>query len=170
MSRRITNPLSDHQVRKAKGVCAHCSSPSVGGRVNCEECRVKYNLVSKQRSQTWKAAGACMKCGCLDLVQGLTVCARCRLAVRLTALRQKGLSETEIERARQAALLFNGICQCCGNINPKCRGIKEWAFDHDHVTLQFRAIVGTGCNAALGLAGDSSAVLTLMSEYLERYR
>ena len=163
-------PVSERTLaRKCLGTCAHCPKPAEAGRVNCAECRVKYNLVNKERARNWKAAGLCMKCGDPEVVTGISVCARCRLNVRLTSFRQTGVPKAEVEKARQAALVFDGICQCCGNANPKCKGKKEWAFDHDHVTMMFRGIVGTGCNAALGLAGDSSIVCTLMSEYLERH-
>ena len=160
--------LSMKETRKSKRLCAHCSKPALPDKVNCESCRTKYNSVSKQRARTWKFLGLCMKCGGPDIVKGITVCQRCRLAIRWAGLRRKGIPESEIEKAKQAMLVFDGICQGCGNTNPKCRGSVDWGFDHDHPTLEFRGILGTGCNSALGFAGDSSAVLVRLSEYLER--
>jgi hypothetical protein len=160
--------MTQNQIRKSKGLCAHCGNKALPQMVNCQECREKYSLIAKNRARNFRSLGLCVKCGG-ETVRNLSVCEKCRLVVRIMGLRAKGLSEDEIEKAKQATAIFNGICPACGNTNRLCQTSKEWAFDHDHASLVFRGIIGCGCNSALGFAGDSSASLIKLSEYLKRH-
>jgi hypothetical protein len=157
-------------LKRRKGNCAHCGNKPEPGKVNCRKCRLKYNHITKQYYKRWKKQGLCQKCGRPKKVKGLTVCQRCRLKVVLTGCRQKGMSESEIQKAKTALLNFNGICQGCKGINKKCKGSKNWGIDHNHKTMKFRGILGTGCNAAMGQAGDDPKVLRKLAAYLEEKR
>jgi hypothetical protein len=50
-------------------------------------------------------------------------------------------------------------CEVCGAIGQIC-------FDHNHKTGAFRGWICTRCNLILGMAKDSSELLTKLSEYL----
>lgn len=52
-------------------------------------------------------------------------------------------------------------CEVCGAIGRIC-------FDHDHNTGKFRGWICIRCNAALGMAKDSSELLLRLSEYLKK--
>jgi hypothetical protein len=55
-------------------------------------------------------------------------------------------------------------CELCGAAPTR----KALHLDHDHVTGAFRGWLCTKCNAALGFANDSPALLRAMAAYLER--
>lgn len=60
-------------------------------------------------------------------------------------MRNRGMSDSEIERAWAAWQTFDGVCQCC---HTRCS--KVYDTDHCHQTGRFRGIVGRSCNVALG--------------------
>lgn len=159
--------MTNHEKRRKLGRCAHCKSKATKG-CRCLRCHIKYKDNWKRLSAKWKNKGLCQKCGRPKRRKSLTVCEQCRLAVRLAGCRYKGMPEVEIEKAKQALVNFNGICDGCGNANQKCKGTKDWGVDHDHKTMKFRGILETGCNASMGQAGDNPKVLRKLAAYLER--
>lgn len=55
-----------------------------------------------------------------------------------------------------------GHCAACGVV------AEELHLDHDHQTGVLRGFLCRSCNLALGLVGDSRAVLQALIEYLTR--
>ncbi len=75
----------------------------------------------------------------------------------------KGLSKIEKEKARQAWLLFDGKCQCCGTIKPTHKG---WCLDHKEG--KFRGIICQHCNCAAGHLEDNIIRCLQLIIYLRR--
>lgn len=71
---------------------------------------------------------------------------------------------TESERA--AGRPKPEACGICG----KSGTAKGIVFDHDHATGKFRGWICGLCNTAIGLSGDSPAILRAMARYLETSR
>lgn len=56
------------------------------------------------------------------------------------------------------------LCECC--VLPE-RGKKKLAWDHDHMTGQFRGWLCGGCNTSIGRLGDTIEGLMRAVRYLE---
>ena len=80
-------------------------------------------------------------------------------------LRKMGLSEAEIQKAKQA-LRNSNECSICKENKPG--GMGGWSVDHDHITKKFRGILCNRCNSLIGFAKDSLIVLSLATKYLRR--
>lgn len=89
--------------------------------------------------------------------------ARSALYYRLRKLHRMGVPWPELEKARDAYLVFANVCDACGG--SKC---GRWNFDHDHTTKKFRGIVGGNCNRAIGMVKDNPDALRSIATYLER--
>src|SRR5258708_4306218 len=107
-----------------------------------------------------KLAGLCPQCG--KIPQKGKYCDDCLLYSRLKLLRRSGVSASEVDKARKAWGKFIGICDACWRHNSCGR----WCFDHDHLTLKFRGIIGENCNRALGLVNDNPEILSRLRKYL----
>ena len=116
--------------------------------------------------------GRCPECGGIPR-DGGKLCSVCLLKKlcsvrllksRLRALREAGLSELEIERARISWAKFIGICDACWRQNSCGR----WCFDHDHELLTFRGIIGENCNRAIGMVNEDPEVLRRLEKYLKK--
>lgn len=70
-----------------------------------------------------------------------------------------------ITPARYAAMLKeqDGRCAIC----DQPAGRRRLAVDHKHETGKIRGLLCTGCNTALGLFGDNTAVLRAAIQYLK---
>lgn len=72
-----------------------------------------------------------------------------------------------------------GVCAVCGSDDPLAPGRPRkdgekksqgsFHVDHDHETGKVRGLVCSMCNRMLGQGRDSSTVLQLGAEYLQRY-
>jgi hypothetical protein len=62
----------------------------------------------------------------------------------------------------------NGLCEICGdrNIDPSRTRLT---IDHDHITGEFRGILCSNCNRAIGLFKDDSKTAMMAAIYLERH-
>src|ERR1017187_4394421 len=81
-----------------------------------------------------------------------------------SALRGRcGLPESEVQKAMVAYDNFDGVCQACGLV---CS--SQFDVDHDHITHQFRGIVGHRCNIVLGWVKNDIRRLQSLIRYLER--
>lgn len=58
-------------------------------------------------------------------------------------------------------------CAICESKEPRHK--RGWHIDHCHTTGRVRAILCNACNAALGYAKDSPAILRKMAAYIERH-
>ena len=76
---------------------------------------------------------------------------------------RQGLSSVEIDKAKAAANLHDGLCQCCETV------CGDMCMDHNHETLQFRGILGHRCNKVLGLVHDDSKILERLKRYLDKH-
>ena len=52
-------------------------------------------------------------------------------------------------------------CEVCGNEENLC-------YDHDHTTMEFRGVLCTNCNRAIGQLGDTAESVRKALNYLER--
>jgi hypothetical protein len=74
----------------------------------------------------------------------------------------KGLSEAEALKAKQAFQNFDGRCYCCGSLDP---GTKNgWHLDHKD--NKFRGILCHGCNVAAAMLKDNPLRCDLLGTYL----
>jgi len=89
-----------------------------------------------------------------------------RRVEQLHRLRNAGVPEDEIKRAKLALIKFDGKCQICQSTDSKTLG--NFCLDHDHKTLKFRGIICGHCNSALGFVKDSLEVLRALITYIER--
>jgi hypothetical protein len=88
-----------------------------------------------------------------------TTCIECRNQQR---------SITNISRFDYAKLLVdqNNCCAICG---VEATGMKrELSVDHNHETNKIRGLLCTHCNVGLGNFRDSTTLLSVAIEYLER--
>jgi ribosomal protein L24E len=89
------------------------------------------------------------------------------LAQRLARLRQDGLPESEIQRAKKAVETHNGKCWSCGTTIPGGKG--TWCVEHDHKRKRFRGITCHGCNAAIGYLHDNPRKAEAVARYLRTF-
>jgi hypothetical protein len=59
-------------------------------------------------------------------------------------------------------------CDVCGKVVGSGKG--KIAFDHDHVTGQFRGWLCATCNLALGCVKDDVTLLLKLADYLDKHR
>lgn len=59
-----------------------------------------------------------------------------------------------------------GVCDACGR--PP-RGNKALHLDHDHATGNVRGFLCNHCNVSIGMAGESSQLLRLLADYVDRH-
>ena len=145
-----------------KGVCpSHVDRPAVEGQTRCQECIDNARISRENR----RSKGICLSHKDKKAASNSFYCLDCIIAKRARWLRQAGVSEVEIDRAKEAWQFFDGKCQACGSDNP---GSKGWTTDHDHKTLKFRGILCSNCNIALGYVRDGVIWLKLLSKYLIR--
>ena len=52
------------------------------------------------------------------------------------------------------------VCEICGSSDNLCR-------DHCHTTMEFRGVLCSTCNRALGMLGDTEASITNVLKYLK---
>lgn len=66
-----------------------------------------------------------------------------------------------------------GVCAICGQDEPTEHGRTGTKFrlsvDHDHETGRVRDLLCQKCNRAIGLLGDSAAILRKAADYLDRH-
>ncbi|MDA4129159.1 MAG: endonuclease VII domain-containing protein [Thaumarchaeota archaeon] len=144
------------------GVCpSHKNQKVVPGKRRCQKCLDSSNLFIKNQ----KRKKQCLSHKNVLAAPGKYYCHNCLATKRLTWLRSKGVNEKEIQKAKYAIEIFDGVCRCCGT---KISGTKGWALDHSHETGKFRGIVCSSCNIGLGHAKDDPKKLAAMAEYLRK--
>jgi len=105
-------------------------------------------------------------------------CAACKACdyARCEETRRANPSRDAISRRRAHAKLKYGIsveeydsCMETSVVCEICRkGGKTLCYDHDHNTMEFRGVLCTQCNAAIGVLGDDEEGLSRALEYLRR--
>lgn len=116
----------------------------------------------RRRRVERKAAGLCYDCSAPT--EGKVRCRACNISQRLDRI---AFTPEERSRAEQAALAFDGHCQCCGTTEPKGAG---WSIDHCHRTMKFRGILCQGCNHGLGAFADCVLRMLKAIAYVRRTR
>ena len=61
-----------------------------------------------------------------------------------------------------------GCCAICGTTNPGGKW-NHFAVDHNHETGAVRELLCNNCNTAIGLMKDSSNLLRLAANYLDKH-
>lgn len=89
----------------------------------------------------------------------LGVSAKCK-----ACLNAIGLAYTKRTRELRAGRPRPDRCEVCQAFPGK----RALHWDHDHLTGKFRGWLCSGCNSALGHAGDNIALLKKLIGYLER--
>jgi hypothetical protein len=78
---------------------------------------------------------------------------------------------TAIQPARKhyAKLLEeqNDCCAICGKTEAENK--QKLSIDHNHTTNKIRALLCRACNTGLGSFGDSTTLLSIAIEYLEKH-
>lgn len=82
------------------------------------------------------------------------------------ACRRAGIT---VERYRNELARQRGVCAICGSPQRDAR-MKRLVIDHDHVTGDFRGLLCSHCNSALGQFGDNEAIMEEAIAYLRRTR
>ena len=83
-----------------------------------------------------------------------------KLAGRRSRLKEYGLTLEDYDR-----MVLNQRSRCV-----ICQQVKPLVVDHDHATGKVRALLCQLCNSMLGMAGDSTAVLSRAKVYVEKWR
>lgn len=78
--------------------------------------------------------------------------------------RRKKLADLGVSEEQYDHLIALG-CAICGALEP---GERRLSIDHDHETGEFRGVLCSSCNGALGLMGDDIARLAKAIEYLDQ--
>ena len=63
-----------------------------------------------------------------------------------------------------------GLCAICGSDSSRRRGMKNFAIDHDHTTMEVRGLLCHPCNVMLGLAKDNIEILETAIKYLKDHK
>ena|SRR5579859_2484778 len=71
------------------------------------------------------------------------------------------------ERYRHELSIQGGVCAICRSPQRNAR-MARLVIDHDHVTGEFRGLLCSHCNAALGQFGDNAAIMEEAIAYLRR--
>lgn len=141
---------------------SHPSEKVVPGKTRCPKCLLSFmEFTNNQRKKK-----LCFSHRDVAAVPGKNYYQKCLNAKRLKWLRLKGVNEVEIEKARKALEIFDGVCQCCGTNNPQTT--RKWTLDHNHKTGKFRGIICANCNISLGHAKDDPVRLEMMAAYLKK--
>ena len=77
-----------------------------------------------------------------------------------------GLSQESYAQKREEQ---NDCCGLCGDAFDRTNTNTTPHVDHDHVTGKVRALLCRACNSGLGQFRDSSKLLRLAAEYLDKY-
>ena len=72
-----------------------------------------------------------------------------------------GMEEFNLESATQ-----EGLCKICQK--PQTNGFERLCVDHDHETMQFRGLLCSKCNTAIGLLHEDPALFQRAHDYLEQ--
>lgn len=76
-----------------------------------------------------------------------------------------GISMEEFERVN---LNQGGLCKICGS--PPTQGFERLCIDHNHQTMQFRGLLCSKCNTAIGLLNENPELFQKIHDYLEEGR
>ncbi len=82
--------------------------------------------------------------------------------------RQRGHAQLTAT-AEEIAVVYErsrGVCAVC---RKPPRGRRPLVLDHDHATGNIRAFLCNHCNVAIGMAGDSAAMLRKLADYIEAH-
>lgn len=140
----------------------------------CKECRTK----TSRRRGGLQATGSLRECGlCREMLpKNAFYCRGGNRLVRncysctsvLDAMSTYGVTE-QVARARKT-----GHCEVCGLHASESfssrKGVRGLVIDHDHNTGEFRGLLCTGCNAALGMVKESKETLAGLILYLEKHK
>lgn len=83
------------------------------------------------------------------------------LTIRKSAAKKYGLDPEEVCGYLET---HDGLCDICGQ--PPTAGKKNLSIDHDHEMGEFRGLLCSNCNAALGLFKDNLDLLEKAARYL----
>jgi len=91
------------------------------------------------------------------------------LATTRYQCRKKGIAPPAITSKElfQLRLDHNGLCDCCGRLEFS-DSTRSFHLDHDHKTGKVRGLICAQCNMGLGYFEDSTTLLRLASDYLDR--
>ena len=161
-------------------MCTKCGKRLPRGRFNrdrtkrdglyssCKKCRRRVTsryapaqaARTRQRHDSRRAAGACVRCG-LPAAAGKTYCeAHLEEHRKTTRMRRYGLSAADFD-ARLAQQ--GGRCAICGATQS---GGNGWHVDHCHATGALRGILCMRCNTSIGKLGDTSEGVMRAVRYL----
>lgn len=156
--------------------CGAMTPQSRSGRKRfCDECRANKRD-DHHRSRLVGSQRACYKCGAMVEGRtgkpGVTVCDACRSDPRKNRtdherrrrFRRYGLTEAEYDTLFASQ---GERCRGCGTLEP---GGKGWCIDHDHTTMQVRAILCNRCNTTIGLTDESPEILRSLADLVTEYR
>jgi hypothetical protein len=129
----------------------------------CPRCGETKDLSLFTRDRTKKSGyhGLCKACNYTRLKDKLGTDHYRKYRKDWELLHRYNLTSAEYQAMLETQ---DGCCAICGSPNDKL------VVDHDHATLQVRALLCIACNGLLGLANDDPARLAKAIEYLETYR
>ena len=71
-----------------------------------------------------------------------------------------GMNEFIAENEKQ-----QGLCKICNN--PPTKGFQRLGVDHNHTTMQYRGLLCSKCNTAIGLLHEDAELFQKIHDYLE---
>lgn len=135
--------------------CKSCGGPKprrqgIAYCDNCSEKCVTHGRPSQTDNPDCKDCGAAYMRSYLKRNPQAAEYNRKRAKVKRLGLTLEQIEEYELIRA----------CEVCGSENRLC-------IDHNHTTGEGRGVLCSGCNTALGLAGDNAQRLRALADYLD---
>lgn len=124
----------------------------------CKGCNVwrKLNRFAKLPSGNYR--GVCKDCRNSKETAAYAVDPVKRLQARDRHLRNRyGLTDSQMTEM----IIEQGGCAICHKTT-----VKSWCADHDHQTGRLRGILCSGCNAGLGLLGDTAIMISRAVNYV----
>lgn len=150
----------DYLQRAKSGVCINCPAPALSTGRQCQECKTTMLALKKVRVTKAKESGTCPNHLGTPVIQGKTICLRCRWFVFESAIKKyDGLT---LEAYAWMEHEQNRCCASCGDQT-------ELVVDHNHATGRVRALLCGPCNRLIGHAKEEISRLTAAIWYLQKF-
>lgn len=136
----------------------------------CSKCGTAKSSSSfkrkKQRSGNFTLASACKDCHCIDEAKRYAQETDAQRIARRGRflLRAYGITMADYNNMFE---LQEGKCASCNR--HQTMFLKALVVDHSHTTNKVRGLLCSGCNLALGNAGESPERLSALAGYIRKH-
>ena len=140
-----------------------CTNYTVKGKAQCGQCLEKGRKRAKKKRIKAKCKGLCTTCCLRKARKNSVICKKCAKYF-LGWQRQKNcnISPENVDQQRKVQKNKCAICKKKFNKTPHA--------DHDHKTKNFRGLLCSRCNHALGLFLESIRIMSNAIKYVRKHK